>query len=77
MGTHHLHQLGHGHFELDDDRVRDVLDGPDEAVVALEEGLVEAVLSLGAAAACKGHGGVSAGRGRPPGQPPLWAARPR
>lgn len=61
-GTHHLHELRHGHFELDDDGVRDVLDGADELVVALEEGRVEPVLGFGAAAACGGHGGVS-GRG--------------
>lgn len=58
--THHLHQLRHGHLELDDDRVRDVLDGAYELVVALEEGRVEPVLGLGAATACGGHG-VSAG----------------
>lgn len=59
-GTHHLHQLRHGHLELDDDGVRDVLDGAHELVVALEEGRVEPVLGLGAAAACGGHG-MSAG----------------
>lgn len=62
--THHLHQLGHGHLELDDDGVRDVLDGTDELVVALKEGRVEPVLGLGAAAACGGHGRVSGRGGR-------------
>lgn len=84
--THHLHQLGHGHLELDDDGVRDVLDGTDELVVALKEGRVEPVLGLGAAAACGGQGRVSGrgGRCRLRGSSTLcgetwsdWAAVPR
>lgn len=50
--THHFDQLGHGHLELDDDGVRGVLYRADELVVVLEEGRVQPVLGLGAAAAC-------------------------
>lgn len=50
--THHFDQLGHGHLELDDDGVRDVLYRADELVVVLEESRVQPVLGLGAAAAC-------------------------